>query len=339
MARILTEGFELGDIYGLSSFYSKDVTTQAVSANDYGSGAYSLKLWGPAFGQFSFEGLSAFYYRFRVRLGDIGSDHTTVMEWRYNTTVIGSLRYNKDTQSMGIYRGTTLLATGSTIYVTTIHNNPYLFETYVNVHDTTGRISVKIEGVLEASIDFTGDTKPGSETTVNNIRHYGMDNKHNYYDDIALNDTTGAVNNSWCGDGRIIGLMPTANGDITQLIANGAGDNYAYVDERPPDGNTTYVSGSASGQKDLYGIANLTDTNVAISNVWVDARAVDTIADGGVCNLLLKTSGSVVTSGSSSLLTLYTKAQKSSYLNTNPVTGSAWTPGDIDDLQVGFEVV
>jgi hypothetical protein len=39
-----------------------------------------------------------------------------------------------------------------------------------------------------------------------------------YWDDMALNDITGAINNSWCGNGTILSLKPKASGNKAQWV-------------------------------------------------------------------------------------------------------------------------
>lgn len=72
-------------------------------------------------------------------------------------------------------------------------------------------------------------------------------------DDVAVNDTTGNVNNSWCGNGSIIGIVPTANGSKSMFTPGIEGtQNYENVDELIKDGDVTYNSSYALNDVDLF---------------------------------------------------------------------------------------
>jgi len=72
-----------------------------------------------------------------------------------------------------------------------------------------------------------------------------------YYDDIACNDASGSVQNSWPGDGKIVHLHPDAAGDNNAwrtgpTDAAGTTNNFTFVDEINPDNATGYVKRSTS---------------------------------------------------------------------------------------------
>lgn len=72
-------------------------------------------------------------------------------------------------------------------------------------------------------------------------------------DDIAINDTTGNVNNSWCGNGSIVGIVPTANGSKTMFTPGIEGSqNFENVDDLSSDGDATYNSSYALNDVDLF---------------------------------------------------------------------------------------
>ena len=72
-------------------------------------------------------------------------------------------------------------------------------------------------------------------------------------DDVAVNDTTGNVNNSWCGNGSIIGIVPTANGSKTMFTPGIEGtQNFENVDDMATDDDESYNSSYALGDVDLF---------------------------------------------------------------------------------------
>ena len=74
-------------------------------------------------------------------------------------------------------------------------------------------------------------------------------------DDFRVWDNTGSTQNAALGtDSRIVTKLPSGAGASTQLTPNGAAANWQCVDDNPPDGDTTYVSGASSGLVDAYGM-------------------------------------------------------------------------------------
>lgn len=326
MARDFTEGFELGDGY-----FWNNTLGGAISSSTKRTGTYSWQLTGTC-GR-NITATSEFYMRFAVYMTN--ADNTAGRpSWRNSTTTLGSMRFAGSRLLAYVSTGT-LVATGATLI---LENNWYVIEIYVKIADANGRIVIKIDGNTE--IDYTGDTKPSTQTTVDNILFGGVTGT--FIDDLALNNVTGGADNSWCGDGQVFAYLPNGNGDSSQLTGSDGNttDNYLLVDETPNDGNTTYVESSNSGDKDLYAIADATLGDYTISRVWVDARGIDTVAAVGQINLGIKPSGgSEDWSAALSLLTTYTKQLNGTVYTVNPLDSAAWEDADIDGLQIGVKVV
>lgn len=324
MTRVFTEGFELGD--GL--FFT--VGGSAGSTTGVRSGVYAHTGYAP---YKDITALSEFYYRTSMYLGN-SNETVQRIKWQNAATVLGHIR--TEGNRITAYTSTgTLIGTGTIpIFPATI----YLIEIYVKIADSGGRIVVKVDGIVD--IDFTGDTKPGTATTVNRLQ-FGSNTGGNvwYMDDLALNDTAGGVDNSWCGEGHVIATTPNDNGDVSQLVGSDGNSvsNYLLVDEAPSDSDTTYVESSTSGQYDLYNLSACGLSNVEIKRVWVEARARDTVAAGGNINLGLKSTNEYW-SANLALLTTYTLLLMGTIHTVNPYTSAAWTPGELDALQAGFKV-
>jgi len=86
-----------------------------------------------------------------------------------------------------------------------------------------------------------------------------------YFDDVAVNDSTGSFQNDLPGEGEIIHLRPNATGDNNALGGLGATTNYQSVDEVTPDDGITTVSSLTDdvGDTDDYGVA---DTPAALAS-------------------------------------------------------------------------
>lgn len=321
MARIFTEGFELGD----SIFF--DNPNIIMTTNPVRSGVYCARV--NSNNSKSFSALSELYFRAAfLTLGNAG----TIVSFRSDTAAIGQLSISSATRLWEVRVGTTLRATGS---ISNSANIWQLIEWHLKIDDTNGISEIRIDGIADAS--FSGDTKPSTQTTVDNFIFHYLTGSHSHFDDIALNDTTGGSDNSWCGDGRVILLSPNAAGDSTDLTPS-AGSNYQCVDDIPPNSDTDYVEGSTAEDHDLYNLSASGLSGVEIKRVWAEARAKDTAASGAEVALVIKTNSSEYDSSNIALLADYTKQIKGTVHTVNPQTTSAWTISELDALQAGPKV-
>lgn len=138
-----------------------------------------------------------------------------------------------------------------------------------------------------------------------------------------------------------ITLRPAADGSLTQLDAQGAGDNYVEVDEVTADGDTTYVNTPAGGfatRGDLYTIgAHGLTGSIQIDQIEVFVRARDSAAEAAdrVATKILEnsttTNGTAIDVGGSyeDLSTVYT---------TRPSDSTAWQLDDITNLEIGIHM-
>lgn len=109
----------------------------------------------------------------------------------------------------------------------------------------------------EAFATFTGQTG-GSPQSI----RVGMSSSATcdiYYDDIALNDSSGSFQTSYPGSGFVAHLVPNATGTSAQWrnAAGGGTNNYEEVDETTPDDVTSYVdtNGISINSVDSYNIS------------------------------------------------------------------------------------
>jgi hypothetical protein len=84
-----------------------------------------------------------------------------------------------------------------------------------------------------------------------------------YLDDLAINDTAGSFQNSWCGPGKITLAIATVDGGgfANSWTPSTGTDHFALVDDLPgtPDEDTTYISTSTAGALDWFRLTNLTE--------------------------------------------------------------------------------
>jgi hypothetical protein len=338
MTRIFTDGAEMGDTLFWDNTYN--LTASNVDAR---SGNYSYLINGSTLVNLkSIADTSEFYFRFGVNT-TVGGFQTSgaMIVFRHDATVL--LRLSQ----AALYRisadvGTSSVAVGTNPLTATWH----LIEMYVKIDDApNGRFVVYMDGLLE--IDFTGNTKVGADTHINNFSISRASTGINlYFDDLAMNDTDnsdGKGDNSWCGDGHVFIITPSGSGTTNNWLNSGSvsgSANYLYVDEYPNDGDTTYVyaSGSNTGYQDQYALSSFSGTGKLVTRIYSEARIRKTTTDNAAIKLgYLPDGGTDQLSGSLALFTSYTRVVGTS-ASTNPVTGEAWTEADLNALEFVCEV-
>ena len=221
----------------------------------------------------------------------------------------------------------------------TLDGNWHYVEVYALVHDSTGKVIVKVDGVTV--IDFTGDTRnAGTSTNIDMIRfrtgrYISGPNAVINIDDLYVCDATGSTNNTFLGDVRVQTMLPNAAGSSTQLAPTGSGNNWANVGEVPYN-NATYNASATVGQRDTYALSDLTAGTTAIMGLQTTAHMQK--SDAGVANarVAVKSGASVYYDATRSLGTsvaAYTQVRE-----TDPATAVAWTVSGANALEAGMEV-
>jgi len=235
-----------------------------------------------------FSQQSTFYFQFAVRnvSNSTGFDYA-LCAWKKGATILGSIYHMMNGAGLNVYAGdkATLLGSIGTPVSTT---SWMLVEVKVVIADS-GSITVRINGT---EYEFTGDTKPGADTTCDNISLFQCGNQasgsyYTYFEDIVVLDTTGGVLDSWPGGLRCFRLAPTAPGNYSQWTPSSAVENWTCVDEMPPD-DTDYVKSNTTGHKDSYQMADcptaVKDIKAVVSRFWGQG--------GGQIKRLLRIGGS-----------------------------------------------
>ena len=339
MTRLFTDGAESGDMLRWST-----ASGQVVSTVQKRTGAYSYRILsypGGTYIERTVSSITEFYIRFAAFYSYVGTNR--VFSWFNGASEGGSLRpktWGAGAASIDMYDGTTLRATSS--LVTMNENEWHVFEVHVKIAGAgVGRFEVKFDGTL--ILDFTGVTNTQAamdrfrlyncETTSSGIYHYV------YCDDIALNDTAGGVNNSWCGDGGVLAaLVPiTGAAEYADLIAS-AGNAWDCVNEIPAN-STDYVYESTVNKKSTYLLSDVAGlpSGASIARVWVELDALETAADGDKIATLLR-SASTDSQGADQALTIaYARYVSAEYL-VDPADSAAWDTTKVNALQAGAVV-
>lgn len=215
----------------------------------------------------------------------------------------------------------------------------YCLEIHVLEDAVSGKVEFKFEGNLFRT--FSGDTK-GSGTKLAKMGYRLQISQTGstsaYWDDWAINNSQGEINNGWCGDGYIIPIRPNANGDASQWTdqADSQLNNYQAVDEVSSDSDTTYVKASETGKKDLYNLENISlPTGSVIRTVQPIAASRTVTAEGDAIKVGLKSGGVEDFRGAQTLTTEYLAYVGKIYEKAPDTT--SWSETNVNALQVGIE--
>ena len=229
-------------------------------------------------------------------------------------------------------------------------NQWYRVEMMIFNNTTSGKTELEFQ---------LGGTSIASTTTDANTGTYGnvaigitssVTSYDIYFDDIAINDTSGSNQTSWCGEGKIIRLTPNAAGDANSRLntAGGAGDanNYTLCDEETPNDATDYTQTNLLNSEDLFNCAasgiGASDT---VNVVHIGGRFANNTADAVTSFRfeVIKTSGGTKSQSASIIPNSTTWKTNAIAAPINyPLTlyadpdSSAWTQATLDTAQIGM---
>lgn len=340
MGRQLTDGAEAGDLL-FWTVTSGTVSNTASGARINGR-CYQISASASVYKTLP-TAVNEFFVRFAIYHS---ANIANQFQWTSAAgTVLGSIRRNATTGCYDLYIGASTLAYSGTINVPI--STWHVVELHVKIADAGGVLEFKVEGTADGA-GFSGDTKPGADTTAGRIYYIAPTTVSVAFllDDIALNDTTGGADNTWCGDAHLYPLTLNGNGDSSQWVGSDSNstDNYLLADEIPSNGDTDYVQSLTSGDKDLYNVTSLPSlpSGSTISRVVVETRAKELTAAGDSLQLLVKggtgagAPDTEATPVSFVLTTAY--ARQAAEFLVNPSTGAAWTETEVNNLQPGIKV-
>jgi len=334
MARLFTSGLELGT----TAEFSGGVSAAYVVTTPVRTGAYSLKFVGPT--DYAIQTFSAncveLYFRMAMRIstGSIGKT-ANFLEFRDSDAALQlALKYNAGTQTFTLLRGTTLIASGSTVLSADVW---YVIEGHILMDQTAGEVVIKINSLID--ISFSGDTVQTALVSVRSFKARGIADS-TYHDDFAVNDTTGSYQNSWIGTGGVLILKPNAEGDQLDWTPSAGTVHWSLVDEVPAN-TTDWVQGTNAGLIDLYNLEALPATIKLIDMVEVVMQAALSQTGYNEIQDVVQHGGTIYTGGNAQPVTsvidnyvLY----KGTAWYLAPGGTLAWGTADIDALQAGVKI-
>lgn len=349
MARLYQTGFELnsntsGMEWTTSSGGFSTTTTNARSgtycgrANASASAPYIHVV-------FRTDTAADVYLRAYIYIASAPAANTTIMGYGDSSSFYGAkVRLNTDRTLSLTYNDGTLSATGSTTLATSTW---YRVEMYYD--ETNNQATLRLDGTTEIAATAVDDIGGGGKAI------FGVFNSTTadiYFDDIAINDTTGSYQNSWPGSGKIIHLNPDSAGDSSSWTGYvGSGANWERVDETTPNDATDGVRSRTTNEVDEYGLtASGIGSSDTVNVVAVGFRANrSTGTTSSTFNVRVKDSSGGTVSESATFTASTTTWRTNDTANGNAAPyplvtynrpgGSSWTSTYLDSAIIGVKTV
>lgn len=346
--RLFTTGFEENDATATSmwnTWTSATIVTSGTTAPH--SGTYSLKV---TTGQVVQRNLTT-----ALTTGDV------LLRFYWKTAELTSdnefVRIN-NSGGTGLYRitklGTGVIRLTNSITATT-HDTSLTVST-----DTWYRMELKVvisdTGSLELRI-YDGDStspletvSPGTQDTLStNVQFFQFKEgtggaRTMYFDDLAINDSSGSFQTSFPGPGKIYLLTPNTEVSTAFTPLSGT-DNSLMVDDVPgtPDDDTTYNSHGTANGEDRLGLTALgaevtSDATIKLADVYGRVRGDGTTASRQMRFLIWDEGGSQ-TNGPTTALNDSTAFAVIGTADHLVLDTSGKTKTNLDSFDVGYEPV
>ncbi|MFK0062621.1 hypothetical protein ACIQTN_25765 [Streptomyces werraensis] len=355
MARLWTCGFELQSVTAGVEVAAVN-GTPAISTTVRRAGSAALRCNPTAGTQYVEHHLDAgtvkrTLHRFYLRIGTLPSADCNIYGIGQSGYFPGLVRLTT-TGAIVLRDGFTSANLGSPTAPLTVGRWYRIELDYTDVAGTAGSVTGAFKGYLDGVL--FADTLCSNINGWSRIRA-GVQSAATtdiYIDDIAVNDTTGSVQNGLPGPGCVVHLRPDSAGDATGWTTTVGGTaNWQRVSEVTPNDATTYNSTTAAGTTatDDFNLTSAASAGIGsgdtIKLVQVGGRIGSTATTAASLVYRIKgQAGGTVTESASVSVALNGWAthkaaapypyQLTSY--TNPQTGTAWTPAALDTAQIGY---
>jgi hypothetical protein len=251
-----------------------------------------------------------------------------------NTTQGMNLRVTS-TGELGVYRGSTAINT--TVGLSLLTGTWYYIEFKVLCDDTVGTYEVRVGGANVLS-DTGVDTKASTHTYHNIVRLYQNTVYvcYPYYDDIYCLDGSGATNNDFLGNMRVIAIRPDGDTAANAWTRSGGAENFDLVNESICDDDTGYVESAVSTTKDLYTYGAISELADSVKGIQINTVCRETDANSFSLVTVAKL-GATESNSAASAIGTTDYIMKTRLMETDP-TGNAWTIANVDASEFGIKV-
>lgn len=362
----MARAWHCGHESGATSEWELIDTGATVVSTTVRTGAYSGKISGlvsgarSGFFQAYATGTSAgpWYFRTYINIETLPSAANTIQSLISGAATSNTKRVNVKLNSDGtltLFNLTTQIGSASSALST---GTWYRLELLYDGSGGTSNVTIRayLDGVEFAGA--TGLTVSSHSQAVmwgGNLQVEAQTQGVWYFDDHAINDSTGAVQNTLPGAGSIIHLHPDSAGDFAEGSASGsapAATGWDSVDEVPPNDGTDYwVLATDSGSSTSADRLDVncesfapSVTSITLVSVGVRSRGATSTADSYAARIKSQASGTIVESATvgiatASFVTNDDTAGSKNYKLTqyvDPQAGGAWTTALLNTMQIGI---
>ena len=375
IARLWQSGFELNTTSANVEWTSVALAGSTVQTGTVRSGTYAGEVTSFSSGArqgFLYQFASAaangpYFFRVYVNFSTLPSAENRFINLGNGTTISGASEGNITIDNLGALRlyynngGTnTVIGSPSSALNT---NNWYCIEVWFDRSLASG------SQVVKARIDQGTEFASATNLTINagiqsfvvgsNLFSEAQTTGNWFFDDIAINDSTGTHQTSYPGAGQIVHLKPNANGDKVQFATGVGGSgtaptgNFSRVNEVTPNDATSYNQDNTNGDLDHFTLdatpvsigssdtINVVQVGIRVGsnsniNQYPDfATQIESQANGTLTSVT--TTGGTQNGFSTNTTSTPKNPALTSY--TDPQSGGAWTKALLDTAQAGYKTV
>lgn len=202
------------------------------------------------------------------------------------------------------------------------------------VIDNSGSVTVKVNGntvITQSGIDTQCQAAAGWDGV-----QFVLGTSC-YIDDVYIADGSGAQNNNFLGECRVVCLLPsTGNGSNTDFTCSASTDHGALVDEAAPNDDTDYVYSSTVDHVDSWNYPALGYTGT-IKGVQMNLSARKTDSGTRAIAAVTRPASTNRVHGTNHYLgTSY--VYWPAIWETNPEDSAAWEVADVDGAEFGVKI-
>jgi hypothetical protein len=360
MARLWQSGFELNSTTAGIEFTT--VTGGVLSSTTVRTGGFSGQITSLASATaagFEYQFASAasngpYYFRAYINIATLPTAANTIIVLNNATGLVGTPEASikvDNTGAFSLFNGlvTQIGSSSSTITTNTWHSLELWFDRSPSAGSQV--LKARLDGVEFASAsNLTISLGVLSITLGGNLNSETQTTGNWFFDDIAINDSTGANQTTYPGPGGIVHMHPTGAGDNTTWAIFAGSSNWSAVSEVKPDGNTSAVQSLTAGQLDDYAMTasssiGSTDT-ISVVAIGAYFEGTSSSANSKFRLRLKATSGGTVTETAdidptSTLYVTNSKTQPANYQlvsYTQPGGSSPWTKVVLGTSQIGLNL-
>lgn len=215
-------------------------------------------------------------------------------------------------------------------------NTWFKLDYHLNLESSSkgGIVEIKIDDVLLLSKKCTTYYNGNKSLKIQKIL-FGYESFSTYkgdniwWDDVAVNDTNGDVNNSWCEDGSVLD-MPVTSATTTQFTPS-SGTNIENINKDTIN-DETYNSSQTVGHVDLYKVKDLNlDDSSTVNAVTSVIRGKYSDTSGGATVSAIYKKNGTITEQDDHLL----KGSFDEYSTTMLENKSA---SELKDIEIGYKL-